>query len=162
MEFRVGYGYDIHQFAEGKEMMLGGVKVTSPRGFLAHSDGDVLLHALCDALLGAAGLGDIGEHFPDSDPRFRGAASAELTTHLVGIVTGQGWRVSNADLTVVIQEPKMHPYKERIRQRVAELLGVDGSRVNVKAKTKEWLDAVGENRAAEAHAVVLIERNRTD
>jgi len=158
METRVGYGYDVHRFREGKEMMLGGVKVTAPRGFHGHSDGDVLLHAVCDALLGAAGLGDIGEHFPDTDPRFREADSATLTEHLVGIVTGQGWRVANLDLTVVIQEPKLHPYKEQIRRRVAELLGVDGSRVNVKAKTKEGLDAVGENRAAEAHAVVLIER----
>ena len=158
MEFRVGYGYDIHQFTEGKEMMLGGVRITSPRGFLGHSDGDVLLHALADALLGAAGLGDIGEHFPDTDPRFRDAASTDLTTHLLEIVTDQGWGVVNTDMTVVMQEPKLHAYKERIRQSVAGLLGVEADRVNVKAKTKEGLDAVGENRAAEAHAIVLISR----
>ena len=158
MDYRVGYGYDVHRFTDGKQMLLGGVKVTSPRGFLGHSDGDVLLHALSDALLGAAGLGDIGEHFPDTDPRYQGADSRKLAEHLVGIVRDRGWTVVNADVTIVIQEPKLHPYKERIRRKVAELLGVEADRVNVKAKTKEGLDAVGENRGAEAHAVVMIAR----
>ncbi len=158
MEYRVGYGYDLHRFVEGKEMLLGGVKVTSPRGFLGHSDGDVLLHALSDALLGAAGLGDIGEHFPDTDPRYRDAASLDITRHLHSIVTDLGFRVLNADITVVMEEPRLHPYKERIRRSIADLLAVDIERVNLKAKTKERLDAVGEGKAAEAMAVVLIAR----
>jgi 2-C-methyl-D-erythritol 2,4-cyclodiphosphate synthase len=161
MEYRVGYGYDLHRFVEGKDMLLGGVKVTSPRGFLGHSDGDILLHALSDALLGAAGLGDIGEHFPDTDPRFQGADSRKLAEHLVKIVLDRGWNVVNADMTVVMQEPKLHAYKERIRRSIAELFSVEPERVNVKAKTKEGLDAVGENRAAEAHAVVMIAREET-
>jgi 2-C-methyl-D-erythritol 2,4-cyclodiphosphate synthase len=121
----------------------------------------VLLHALADAMLGAAGLGDIGEHFPDTDPRYQGADSMELAGHLVEIVTDRGWNVVNADMTIVIQQPKLHAYKERIRRSVADLLRVEPDRVNVKAKTKEGLDSVGENRAAEAHAVVMIAREET-
>jgi 2-C-methyl-D-erythritol 2,4-cyclodiphosphate synthase len=161
MEYRIGQGYDIHRFTEGKEMMLGGVKITSPRGFLGHSDGDVLLHALSDAVIGAAGLGDIGEHFPDTDPRFKNAPGVDLTTHLLTIVRDRGWTVVNTDLTVVMEEPKLHPYKERIRRKVAEILEVPPERVNLKAKTNEGMGPVGEGRAAQAFAVVLLSREES-
>ena len=155
-ETRVGYGYDVHKIGAGKPLMLGGVEIEGEEGLVGHSDADVLLHALSDALLGAAGLGDIGEHFPSSDPRFRGADSAEMARHLMGIVTDRGYRVANADVTIVTQAPPLHAYKERIRGSIAGILLVEPERVNVKAKTKEGLDAVGEGRAMEAHAVVLI------
>jgi 2-C-methyl-D-erythritol 2,4-cyclodiphosphate synthase len=142
-------------------MLLGGVRITSSRGFLGHSDGDVLLHALADALLGAAGLGDIGEHFPDTDARWRGASSRRLLEHLMKIVADRGFSVVNADMTIVTEEPKLHPYKERIRRSVAELIQVATDRINVKAKTKEGLDAVGEGLAAEAHVVVMIARDKS-
>jgi len=161
MDIRVGHGYDIHRFVEGRELVLGGVKVTYPRGFDAHSDGDVILHALSDALLGAAGLGDIGEHFPDTDPRYRNAASMDIARHLHRIVLDRGFRVLNADVTIVMEEPRLHPYKERIRRSLAELLEVDVERVNLKAKTKERLDAVGQGKAAEATATVLIAREES-
>ncbi len=160
-ERRVGYGYDIHRFAAGRRLRLGGVEIPGEEGLAGHSDADLLLHALADALLGAAGLGDIGEHFPDTDPRFRDAESTEMTRHLVGIVRDRGWSVVNADLTLVAERPRLTPYKERIRRAVADLLGVDETRVNVKAKTKEKLGPVGEGRAMEAHVVVLIEREET-
>lgn len=162
MDVRVGYGFDIHRFVEGKPLRLGGIDVDHERGFEGHSDGDILLHALADALLGAAGLGDIGEHFPDTDPRFEGAASSELAAHLVRIVTDRGWTIGNADLTVVMEKPRLTPMKERIRRNVAALLGLDERRVNLKAKTHEGLDAVGKGEAAEAHVVVLLTREEEE
>lgn len=162
MDVRVGYGFDIHRFVEGKPLRLGGIDVAYERGFEGHSDGDILLHALADALLGAAGLGDIGEHFPDTDPRFAGAASSELAAHLVRIVTERGWTIGNADLTVVMEKPRLTPLKERIRRNVAALLGIDERRVNLKAKTHEGLDAVGKGEAAEAHVVVLLTREEEE
>ena len=155
---RVGYGYDIHRLVRGRRLVLGGVEVESEVGPDGHSDADVVLHAISDAMLGAAGLGDIGEHFPDTDPRFRDADSGALAEHLVAIVTDRGFRVVNADFTIVTELPKLHAYKEKIRRNVARLLRVDETRVNIKAKTREGLDAVGEGRAMEAHAVVLISR----
>ena len=157
-DIRVGYGYDIHRFKEGRPLRLGGIGLKSDRGFEGHSDGDVLLHALADALLGAAGMGDVGEHFPDTDPRFKDAPSTELAAHIARIVADAGFAVANADLTVVMEKPRLTPVKEQIRRNVAVLLGVDESRVNVKAKTTEGLDAVGQGIAAEAHVVVLLTR----
>lgn len=157
-EHRVGYGYDVHRFAAGRTLRLGGLDVAGEVGFAGHSDGDVLLHALADALLGAAGLGDVGEHFPDTDPRFKDAPSSDLAAHIVRIVSAQGWRVENADVTVVMEKPRLTPLKEALRRNLAALLSVDERRVNVKAKTAEGLGPVGEGLAAEAHVVVLVSR----
>jgi len=158
---RVGYGYDIHRVAPGRALFLGGVEIDSAVGLEGHSDADVLLHALTDALLGAAGRGDIGEHFPDTDPRWEGASSADLLGRVVEVVRADGFALVNADLTVVAEAPRLGPLKARIRGRVAEILGVTADRVNVKAKTQEGLDAVGEGRAMEAHAVVLIAKEES-
>ena len=157
-DIRVGHGYDVHRVAVDRPLLLGGLEVPGGPGLSGHSDADVLLHALVDALLGAAGLGDIGEHFPDTDPRYRGASSAELARQVVGLVAGRGYGVVNADLTVVAERPRLGPVKGRIRRSVAEILGVDPERVNVKAKSGEGLGPVGEGLAMEAHAVVLIAR----
>ena len=157
-DMRVGYGYDVHKIGMGRTLMLGGVEIEGADGLVGHSDADVLLHALSDALVGAAGLGDIGEHFPDTDARFKDEASSAIARHLMGVVADRGFSVVNADVTVVTEEPPLHPYTERIRTRIAEILRVRSERVNVKAKTKEGLDAVGEGRAMEAHAVVLLMR----
>ncbi len=154
---RVGLGYDIHPLAPGRPLRLGGVDIPSPLGLVGHSDGDVLLHAVCDALLGAAALGDIGEHFPDTDPTWRGADSARLLAETLGKVAAAGLRPANLDATVIAQEPRLSPHKPAIRQRIAELLALDSGRVSVKAKSNNGLDAVGQGRAIAAFAVVLLE-----
>jgi len=154
---RVGLGYDIHPLAPGRPLRLGGVDIPSPIGLLGHSDGDALLHAVCDALLGAAALGDIGEHFPDTDPAFEGADSARLLASVLEKVRAAGFAPVNLDATVVAHQPRLGPHKAAIRQRLAALLDLGLDRVNVKAKTNNGLDAVGEGRAIAAHAVVLIE-----
>lgn len=153
---RVGFGYDVHRFGPGRKLVLGGVLIEGEEGLVGHSDADVLLHALCDALLGAAGLGDIGEHFPDTDPLLEGAPSTKIAEHVLGLVVEAGYELVNADVTVVTQRPRLSGVKDRIRSRLAGILGVSADRVNVKAKTREGLGAVGEGRAMEAHAVVLI------
>jgi 2-C-methyl-D-erythritol 2,4-cyclodiphosphate synthase len=138
--------------------MLGGVRVPCDRGVVAHSDGDVLLHALCDALLGAGGLGDIGQHFPDSDPRWRGAESGQFVTHAVAELARGGWSVVNADLTLIAQSPRINPVRAQISSNVARLLGVDAGCVNIKATTTEKLGFVGRSEGLAAQAVVLITR----
>lgn len=138
-------------------MVLGGVPIPNPKGPLGHSDGDVLLHALCDALLGAAALGDIGTHFPDTDPLWKGADSAALLTHVVGLVTGIGFTPVNVDATVVAEQPKVGPHREAIRARLADLLGLPLDAVSVKAKTSEGLGDIGRGDAIACHAVVLLE-----
>jgi len=153
---RVGLGYDIHRLVRDRPLRLGGVDIPSPLGLLGHSDGDVLLHAVCDALLGAAALGDIGEHFPDTDPAFRGAHSSRLLAATLDKVRAAGYQPVNLDATVVAQQPRLGPHKAAIRQRLAELLGLDPSLVSIKAKTNEGLDAVGQGQAIAAHAVVLL------
>ena len=155
---RVGQGFDIHRLVEGRPLMLGGIEIPSPRGLLGHSDGDAVLHALCDAILGALGAGDIGEHFPDSDPRYHGIASAELVQHVVLWLHRQGWRVGNLDVTITAQQPRLAPYRTAMRERVATLLGIATEQVNIKAKTNEGLDAIGRGEAIAASAVVLIEK----
>ena len=157
-ENRVGMGWDVHAFADDRPLVLGGVTIEHDRGLAGHSDADVLLHAITDALLGAAGFGDIGEHFPDDDPRFKGAASTDLLREVVFRVSEEGWRVVNADCTVVAQEPRLMPRKPWIRRSIAALLGVSEDRVNVKAKTAEHMGPVGRREAIEAQAVVLLER----
>jgi 2-C-methyl-D-erythritol 2,4-cyclodiphosphate synthase len=154
---RIGSGIDVHAFGPGAAIMLGGVRVPHTHGVLAHSDGDVLLHALCDALLGAAGLGDIGQHFSDTDPRWRGADSAQFVQRVCALLRERGLSVHNADLTVLAQAPKIAPHRAAIRARVAQLLEVDEARVNLKATTTEGLGFLGRAEGIAAQAVVLLE-----
>jgi 2-C-methyl-D-erythritol 2,4-cyclodiphosphate synthase len=149
----VGIGYDVHRLVEGKRLVLGGVEIPSSKGVLAHSDGDVVLHALCDALLGAAGLGDIGEHFPDSDPAYREADSRELLRQVVALVEGSGYRIVNVDVTLVLQEPKIAPYREQMRRTIAALCRLPCERVSVKATTPEHLGFVGRGEGVAALCV---------
>ncbi|WP_027896880.1 2-C-methyl-D-erythritol 2,4-cyclodiphosphate synthase [Zestomonas thermotolerans] len=153
---RIGHGYDVHRFCEGDFITLGGVRIPHQFGLLAHSDGDVLLHALCDALLGAAALGDIGRHFPDSDPAFKGADSRALLRHVLGLVAAKGWKVGNVDATIVAQAPKMAPYIEDMRRLIAADLQVDLDQVNVKATTTEKLGFIGRSEGIAVHAVALL------
>lgn len=153
---RIGHGYDVHRFGEGDFITLGGVRIAHRAGLLAHSDGDVLLHALSDALLGAAALGDIGKHFPDTDPRFKGADSRALLRHVVGLVKAKGWAVANVDATIVAQAPKMAPHIQAMRQCIAEDLQVSFDQVNVKATTTEQLGFTGREEGIAVHAVALL------
>ena len=155
---RVGSGYDIHAFGPGDAVVLGGVRVPHTHGVRAHSDGDVLLHALVDALLGAAGLGDIGQHFPDSDPQWQGAASRRFVLATLQLLEKKRWRVVNADLTLIAQLPRIARCREEIRVQVATLLGVPSDCVNLKATTSEHLGALGRGEGLAAMATVLIER----
>jgi 2-C-methyl-D-erythritol 2,4-cyclodiphosphate synthase len=158
MNFRVGSGFDVHAFGPGNGVVLGGVHVPWNRGVLAHSDGDVLLHALTDALLGAGGLGDIGQHFPDTDPQWRGAASAQFVTHAVQLLARDGWRVVNADLTLLAEAPRIAAYRVAICQSIAVALGVPQADVNLKATTTEKLGFIGRSEGLAAQAIVLIAR----
>lgn len=154
--FRIGEGWDTHQLVEGRPLWLGGVQIPHPMGLLGHSDADVLLHAITDAILGAAGMGDIGTLFPDTDPAFKGADSRVLLREAMQRVRASGWQVGNADCTIIAQKPKLAPYKAAMVQSVADCLGVTAAQVNVKAKTAEKLGPVGEERSMEARAVVLL------
>jgi 2-C-methyl-D-erythritol 2,4-cyclodiphosphate synthase len=153
---RVGCGLDVHAFGPGDHLMLGGVRIAHTHGVVAHSDGDVLLHALCDALLGAAGLGDIGQHFPDSDPRWKGTDSRQFVTAVLAKLRERQLSVVNADLTVVAQAPRIGPHRAAIRREVAGLLGVAEEFVNVKATTTEGLGFLGRAEGVAAQAVVLL------
>lgn len=157
MTFRVGHGQDIHRLIDGRPLLLGGVRIAAPFGLLGHSDGDVVLHAICDALLGALGRGDIGAFFPDTDERYRGADSAGLLAAVVGMMREQGFRIVNLDLTVSAERPRLGPHRDEIRQRIAELTGADVGCINLKAKTNEGLDAIGRGEAIAATAVVLLQ-----
>ncbi len=154
---RIGFGYDSHVFEPGKPLVLGGVAIPGCDGLKAHSDGDVAIHALIDALFGAAALGDIGAHFPDSDERWRGADSAELLAAAVRELSENGYKVGNVDLTVICEKPRLRPHVDAIRARLAAILGVDASQVSVKGKTNEKMDAVGEGRGIVAYAAALID-----
>ena len=153
---RIGSGFDVHAFGPGDHVMLGGVRVPHTHAVIAHSDGDVLLHALCDALLGAAGLGDIGQHFKDTDPKWRGADSSGFVTAVLGMLKERGLAVINADLTLIAQAPRLAPYREAIRSRVAQLLGLEPARVNLKATTTEGLGFLGRAEGIAAQAVALL------
>jgi 2-C-methyl-D-erythritol 2,4-cyclodiphosphate synthase len=153
---RIGEGWDVHQLVAGRPLVLGGVTVPHSHGLLGHSDADALLHAITDALLGAAGAGDIGRHFPDTDPAFRGADSWVLLNEAARRVRALGFEVLNVDSTIVAQAPKMAPHIPAMRERIAAALGLEAARVNVKAKTAEKLGPVGEGRAIEARAVCLL------
>jgi len=153
---RVGVGYDIHRLVEGRKLVLGGVEIPFEKGLLGHSDSDVLTHAICDALLGAAALGDIGTHFPDSDPRWAGASSLEFLAHVVKLVTQNGHRVANVDATVMAERPRLTPYVQTMREKLASVLQIDVDQVNIKAKTNEGLESVGRSEAMAAHAMALL------
>lgn len=155
---RVGHGYDVHRLAEGRKLILGGVDIPWERGLLGHSDADVLTHAVMDALLGAAGLGDIGTHFPDTDPAYAGADSMKLLAHVVELLREQGFSVGNVDATVLAQRPKLAPHIPAMRDNLARVMGVSPDRVNVKATTEEGLGFTGSGEGMAAHAVALIER----
>jgi 2-C-methyl-D-erythritol 2,4-cyclodiphosphate synthase len=156
--FRIGIGHDTHRLVEGLPLVLGGVRVESERGAEGHSDADALAHALTDAVLGAMCEGDIGVHFPDKDPRWQGADSLQLLARVMWLASERGYRVVNADATVLIERPRLRPYVLEMREKLAEVLGVEIGCVSVKAKSGEGLDAVGEGRAVTAQAVVLLER----
>ncbi|MFV0276064.1 MAG: 2-C-methyl-D-erythritol 2,4-cyclodiphosphate synthase [Parahaliea sp.] len=153
---RIGHGYDVHRFGPGDHLVLGGVRIGHGRGLVAHSDGDVLLHALCDALLGAIGAGDIGRHFPDTDPVFAGADSRALLRAVMSQVVAAGWRLGNADATVIAQVPKLAPHIETMRVNIAADLAGEVGQVNVKATTTERLGFAGREEGIAAHAVVLL------
>ena len=156
LDFRIGEGWDTHALVTGRPLVLGGIVIPHTHGLLGHSDADALLHAITDALFGAAALGDIGRHFPDTDPAFKGADSGVLLAECARRVRAEGWQIVNVDSTIVAQAPKMAPHIAAMRQRIAALLDVDVSRVNVKAKTAEKMGPVGEGRAIETRAVCLL------
>ncbi len=158
MNFRIGEGWDIHQLVEGRKLILGGVEIPYSKGLLGHSDADALLHAITDALLGAAAMGDIGAHFPDTDVQFKGADSALLLAEAARQVRAQGYAIGNVDSTVIAQAPKLAPHIAAMRARIAQVLGLEVDQVNVKAKTAEKMGPVGEGRAMEARAVVVLHR----
>jgi len=159
LDIRVGEGWDVHQLVAGRKLILGGVKIEHTAGLLGHSDADALLHAITDALLGAAGLGDIGRHFPDTDEQFRGADSMVLLREAASRVRAAGWQIGNVDSTVIAQAPKLAPHIPAMQERIAAGLGLAPDRVNVKAKTAEKMGPVGEGRAMEARAIVLLRRS---
>jgi 2-C-methyl-D-erythritol 2,4-cyclodiphosphate synthase len=158
MEMRIGHGFDVHAFAEGRRLIIGGVDIPHEQGLAGHSDADVLLHAICDALLGAAGLGDIGRHFPDSDPRYKGIDSRELLRHVEGLLTSAGWRVGNVDATLIAQAPRMAPHIPAMQAHIAADLKMPTEAVNVKATTTERLGFTGRGEGIAAEAVCLINR----
>lgn len=157
---RIGHGYDVHRLVEGRALILGGVTIDYARGLLGHSDADVLLHAVTDALLGAAALGDIGTHFPDSDPQWKGADSLELLRSAVNLLHTHGFTVGNVDATVLAQAPKLAPYILQMRRNIADACGVEPERISVKATTEEGLGFTGAGQGIAAHAVALIEESK--
>ena len=154
---RIGHGYDVHKLVEGRDLILGGVKIPHHLGLLGHSDADVLLHAVSDALLGAAGLGDIGKHFPDTDPQYKGADSLKLLENVAEKVRAAGYRVSNIDVTMIAQRPKLKDHIPRMVMNIASAVGIDAGRVNVKATTEERLGFTGREEGLSCHAVCLLE-----
>ena len=154
---RIGHGYDVHKLVEGRDLIIGGVKIDHTVGLLGHSDADVLLHAVSDALLGAAGLGDIGKHFPDTDPQYKGADSLKLLGIVAQRVQEAGYRVSNIDVTMIAQRPKLRPHIAQMERNIAQAVGIDESRVNVKATTEEKLGFTGQELGMACHAVCLLE-----
>ena len=158
MNIRIGHGFDVHAFAAGRRLIIGGVDIPHDRGLLGHSDADVLLHAICDALLGAAGLGDIGKHFPDSDPQYQGIDSRKLLRHVGELLKRQGWNTGNVDATIIAQAPRMAQYIPSMRENIAADLNVAVDQVNVKATTTEKLGFTGRGEGIAAEAVCLIAR----
>lgn len=158
MDIRIGNGYDVHALAEGLPLWLGGVQIDSPIGCIAHSDGDVAIHALCDAILGALALGDIGKHFPDTSSEFKGIDSKILLRRVMDLIEAEGWGIINVDITIAMQRPKLAPYIVSMRECMAEVMGVEAAKVSVKATTTEKLGFVGRSEGCEVYAVALLGR----
>lgn len=158
-EFRCGVGYDLHRLEKGRKLILGGVEIPFEKGLAGHSDADILMHALTDALLGAASLGDIGEIFPPTDPQWKDVASEVFLQHARELLTGYGYRIVNVDAVVILERPKLLPHRDKIRANLAKILGVEVGRIGLKAKTSEKVGPAGRGEAAEAHAVALIARD---
>ena len=159
MEFRIGNGYDVHALAPGLDLWLGGVKVESPIGCIAHSDGDVAIHALCDAILGALALGDIGKHFPDTSDEFKGIDSKILLERVMALIRQEGWEVGNVDIPIALQRPHLAPHIRSMRDTLASVMGIGADRVSVKATTTEKLGFVGRSEGCEVYAVALLTKN---
>ncbi|MFA5155803.1 MAG: 2-C-methyl-D-erythritol 2,4-cyclodiphosphate synthase [Candidatus Omnitrophota bacterium] len=157
-EYRTGIGYDIHRLAEGRKLILGGIEIPYPKGLLGHSDGDTLLHAIADALLGATAEGDIGEHFPNTDPKYRDIDSVIILKNVLDLISRKGFRINNVDTVIVAQEPALSPFKKDIRKRIAAILGIAEDAVGIKAKTNEELGELGRKEAIAAYAVVNLSR----
>lgn len=160
MKFRVGFGFDVHPLEEGRDLWLGGVKIPATRGATGHSDADVLIHALCDALLGAANLGDIGTHFPNTDPRWAGMDSKYFLQEVTRLINARGWRVENADCTITLEAPRVKPHVDAMRKTLAPLMGISDEDVSIKATTNEKLGYIGRQEGINAYAVVLISRDK--
>lgn len=158
MQFRIGHGFDVHAFGPGNQVIIGGVRIPHSKGVIAHSDGDVLIHALCDALLGAAALGDIGQHFPDTSEDWRGADSRALLRHVADQLAKEGYRVENADCTVIAQAPKIAPHLAAMRATLSEDLGIGIGQISIKATTNEKMGHIGRGEGLAAHAVALLRR----
>ena len=154
---RIGHGYDVHKLVVNRKLILGGVEIPYEKGLLGHSDADVLLHAVSDALLGAAALGDIGRHFPDTDPRFKGADSMKLLAEVVGLIGEKGYRVGNVDATIIAQKPKLMPYLPLMRKKLADVMEIQEDQLNLKATTEEHLGFTGRQEGISAHCVCLLE-----
>ncbi len=157
MSYRVGIGYDIHRFVEGRKLFIGGVEIPYIKGLFGHSDGDALIHAICDALLGAIAAGDIGEHFPDTDPKYHNISSSELVKTVMDFVKNKGFVVNNLDAIVIAQEPVLSPFKKQIQEKIAHILQVNSDAVNIKAKTNEGLGEVGRKEAIACYVVVIVQ-----
>lgn len=155
-KYRVGIGYDIHRLVEGRELIIGGVRITHEKGLLGHSDADVLVHAIIDAMLGAMALDDIGTIFPDTDPKYKNIDSTVLLKHVYDIIKKEGYFINNIDSNIIAQNPKMMPYIPKMKEILADVLHIEPNDISIKAKTKEKLDAVGENKAIESNAVVML------
>lgn len=158
-QFRIGNGYDVHALGEGESLILGGIRIEHTKGTVAHSDGDVAIHALCDALLGALALGDIGKHFPDSSAEFKGIDSTILLERVMELIRNQGYELSNADITIAMQKPKLAPFIPLMRERIAQVMNVETSAISVKATTTEKLGFVGREEGVEVYASVLVYKN---
>ena len=156
MEYRIGIGYDIHRLIEGRKLFIGGVEIPYIKGLLGHSDGDALIHAICDAMLGAIAEGDIGQHFPDTDPKYHNVSSLELLKTVNDLVGKKGFAVNNVDTVVIAQEPKLSPFKKQIQERIAQSLNIKEDNVNIKAKTNEGIGEIGQIEAIACYAVVTI------
>ncbi len=158
--FRVGLGYDIHKLVEDRPLIIGGVEIPYEKGLLGHSDADVLIHAIIDAMLGALALSDIGTHFPDTDPKYKGISSIELLKNVLGLITEKGYVINNIDSNIILQEPKMKPHIPKMVKVLSEVLNIEENQLSIKAKTNEQMDAVGEKKAIEANAVVMLRKDK--
>jgi len=159
---RIGLGFDIHRLTSGRKLYLGGVEIDFPKGLLGHSDGDCLIHALCDGLLGASGLGDIGEHFPDTSPEWKDVRSTIILEKVLELVKAKGFEIQNVDVTVYAEKPKISPYRSEIRKNLTLLLGLEEGKVNIKAKTLEGLGLIGQEEAIASHVALVLEEESAD